>query len=94
MFDHTPKPVAATSVLKLLSDLYSTDVTAGVLYTNDALVLIDIITGQITASKNIHRCVERAGCEVYQVAGAGLLELLHLWLGGAAGEGVGKGRIE
>ena len=48
MFDHTPKPVAATSVLKLLSDLYSTDVTAGVLYTNDALVLIDIITGQIT----------------------------------------------
>ena len=46
MFEHEPKPQSST--LKLLSDLYSSAATASVLYTNDALVLIDIVVGQIT----------------------------------------------
>ena len=46
MFEHRPKP--PNSLLKLLSDLYSSQQTSGLLYTNDARVLIDIVLRQIT----------------------------------------------
>ncbi|XP_013393365.1 NCK-interacting protein with SH3 domain-like [Lingula anatina] len=46
MFEHDPKP--PHSVLKLFMDIFSQPETAGVLYTNDAKVLIDIVIRQIT----------------------------------------------
>ena len=46
MFEHKPKP--PNSLLKFLSDLYSSQQTSGLLYTNDARVLIDIVLRQIT----------------------------------------------
>ncbi len=45
MFEHEPKP--ANSLLKFLSDIYSSHKTSGLLYTNDARVLIDIILRQL-----------------------------------------------
>ena len=41
MFGHEPAP--PNSMLKLLSDVYSSPTTACLLYTNDAMVLIDIV---------------------------------------------------
>ena len=46
MFEHKPKP--PNSLLKFMSDLYSSQQTSGLLYTNDARVLIDIVLRQIT----------------------------------------------
>ena len=46
MFEHEPQP--PDSLLKFLGDLYSTRSTAGLLYTNDAHVLIDIVLRQLT----------------------------------------------
>ena len=46
MFEHQPKP--PNSLLKFMSDLYSSRQTSGLLYTNDAHVLIDIVLRQIT----------------------------------------------
>ncbi|ELT89621.1 hypothetical protein CAPTEDRAFT_130967, partial [Capitella teleta] len=46
MFEHEPRP--PNSVLKFLSDLYSTQKTANLLYRNDAMVLIDIVLRQLT----------------------------------------------
>lgn len=45
IFDHEPSP--PHSVLKLFIDLFSNDVTAGLFYTNDVFVLIDIILRQL-----------------------------------------------
>ncbi|CAK9828409.1 NCK-interacting protein with SH3 domain [Anthophora retusa] len=45
IFDHEPPP--PHSVLKLFIDLFSNDVTAGLFYTNDVKVLIDIILRQL-----------------------------------------------
>ncbi|XP_034176122.1 NCK-interacting protein with SH3 domain [Osmia lignaria lignaria] len=45
IFDHQPPP--PHSVLKLFIDLFSNDVTAGLFYTNDVKVLIDIILRQL-----------------------------------------------
>ena len=41
MFEHEPAP--PNSFLKLLSDVYSSPTTACLLYTNDEMVLIDIV---------------------------------------------------
>lgn len=41
MFDHEPQP--PDSVMKFLQDLYSNPDTSGILYTNDAKVLVDIV---------------------------------------------------
>ncbi|XP_053981640.1 NCK-interacting protein with SH3 domain [Hylaeus anthracinus] len=45
IFDHEPPP--PHSVLKLFIDLFSNDITAGLFYTNDVKVLIDIILRQL-----------------------------------------------
>ncbi|XP_068965785.1 NCK-interacting protein with SH3 domain [Bombus flavifrons] len=45
IFDHEPPP--PHSVLKLFIDLFNNDVTAGLFYTNDVKVLIDIILRQL-----------------------------------------------
>ena len=46
MFDHaTQQP---SSVTKFLCDVYSSPDTSGLLYTNDARVLIDVIVGQLS----------------------------------------------
>lgn len=45
IFDHEPSP--PHSVLKLFIDLFSNDITAGLFYTNDVFVLIDIILRQL-----------------------------------------------
>ena len=47
MFDHYD-PAPQNSVYKLLSDMFSNKATAGLLYTNDAKVLIDILLRNIT----------------------------------------------
>ncbi|XP_050409446.1 NCK-interacting protein with SH3 domain [Patella vulgata] len=46
IFDH--KPDAPNSVIKFFQDLYSAKKTANLLYTNDAMVLIDILIRQIS----------------------------------------------
>ncbi|CAH1784420.1 unnamed protein product, partial [Owenia fusiformis] len=46
MFDYEPKP--PDSLMKLLTDIFSSKKTANIIYTNDAMVLIDIILRQIT----------------------------------------------
>ena len=46
LFDFEPPP--QDSLLKFLSDLYSSQHTAGLLYTNDAMVLIDIVLRQLS----------------------------------------------
>ncbi|XP_043262915.1 NCK-interacting protein with SH3 domain [Colletes gigas] len=45
IFDHVPPP--PHSILKLFIDLFSNDITAGLFYTNDVKVLIDIILRQL-----------------------------------------------
>ncbi|XP_071083281.1 NCK-interacting protein with SH3 domain-like [Haliotis cracherodii] len=45
MFEHLPEP--PHSVIKFMQDLYSFPGTANLLYTNDAMVLIDIIIRQL-----------------------------------------------
>nr|XP_033334740.1 NCK-interacting protein with SH3 domain isoform X1 [Megalopta genalis]XP_033334741.1 NCK-interacting protein with SH3 domain isoform X1 [Megalopta genalis]XP_033334742.1 NCK-interacting protein with SH3 domain isoform X1 [Megalopta genalis] len=45
IFDHEPPP--PHSILKLFIDLFNNDVTAGLFYTNDVKVLIDIILRQL-----------------------------------------------
>ncbi|XP_076648696.1 NCK-interacting protein with SH3 domain [Halictus rubicundus] len=45
IFDHEPPP--PHSVLKLFIDLFNNDITAGLFYTNDVKVLIDIILRQL-----------------------------------------------
>lgn len=46
VFDHEPAPTHA--VIKLFLDLFSTDSTAALFYTNDVKVLIDIIVRNIS----------------------------------------------
>ena len=45
MFEHTQKQT--DSLLKFLSDLYSSPNTSSIFYTNDAKVLLDIIIRQL-----------------------------------------------
>ena len=45
-FDHKPAP--PNSLLKFVTDLYSDKSTAGLLYSNDARVLVGIIVRQLT----------------------------------------------
>ncbi|CAH1265549.1 NCKIPSD [Branchiostoma lanceolatum] len=46
MFDHEPRP--PNSLLKFLADVFSSEVTSGIFYTNDMMVLIDIIVRQVS----------------------------------------------
>lgn len=46
MFDHEPRP--PHSVLKMMRDMYSTQATAAIFYTNDERVVCDIIIRQLT----------------------------------------------
>ncbi|KAG7168142.1 NCK-interacting protein with SH3 domain-like [Homarus americanus] len=46
MFDHEPRP--PNSVLKMMRDMYSTQATASIFYTNDERVACDIIIRQLT----------------------------------------------
>ncbi|ESP03425.1 hypothetical protein LOTGIDRAFT_137389 [Lottia gigantea] len=46
IFDHKPKP--ANSVIKFFQDLYASKDTSNLLYTNDEMVLVDILIRQIT----------------------------------------------
>ncbi|XP_019618465.1 PREDICTED: NCK-interacting protein with SH3 domain-like [Branchiostoma belcheri] len=46
MFDHEPRP--PNSLLKFLADVFSSEVTSGIFYTTDMMVLIDIIVRQVS----------------------------------------------
>ena len=46
MFEHVNKQ--PSSVIKFLCDVYSHPDTSGLLYTNDARVLIDVIVGRLS----------------------------------------------
>lgn len=46
MFDHEPRPLH--SVLKMMRDMYATQATASIFYTNDERVTCDIVIRQLT----------------------------------------------